>query len=59
MHSVLFANTMRGLGLDDQYGPYLDRLPGITLATVNLMSWLRGCIAECEEDFWDIWLPSR
>jgi hypothetical protein len=40
MHSVLFANTMRGLGLDDQYGAYLDRLPGVTLATVNLMSWL-------------------
>ena len=39
MHSVLFANTMRGLGLDDRYGAYLDRLPGITLATVNLMSW--------------------
>jgi hypothetical protein len=39
MHAVLFANTMRGLGLDDRYGAYLDRLPGITLATVNLMSW--------------------
>ncbi len=39
MHSVLFANTMRGLGLDDRYGAYLERLPGITLATVNLMSW--------------------
>ncbi len=50
MHSVLFANTMRGLGLDDRYGAYLDRLPGITLATVNLMSWcglhryLRGAL---------------
>jgi hypothetical protein len=39
MHSVLFANTMRGLGLEDRYGAYLDHLPGITLATVNLMSW--------------------
>ena len=39
MHAVLFAHTMRGLGLDDRYGAYLDRLPGITLATVNLMSW--------------------
>jgi hypothetical protein len=39
MHSVLFANTMRGLGLDARYGAYLPHLPGITLATVNLMSW--------------------
>ncbi len=39
MHSTLFANTMRTLGLDDTYGAYLAILPGITLATVNLMSW--------------------
>jgi CDGSH-type Zn-finger protein len=51
MHSVLFANTMRGLGLDARYGAYLDVLPGVTLATVNLMSLfglhrrLRGAIA--------------
>jgi Iron-containing redox enzyme len=38
MHSVLFAQTMAGLGLDPAYGAYLDRLPGLTLATVNLMS---------------------
>jgi hypothetical protein len=38
MHAVLFANTMRGLGLDDRYGAYVDWLPGVTLATVNLMS---------------------
>jgi hypothetical protein len=50
MHSVLFANTMRALGLDASYGHYLDRLPGITLATVNLMSYfglhrrLRGAL---------------
>ena len=50
MHSALFANTMRGLGLDDRYGAYLDRLPGVTLATVNLVSWfglhrrLRGAL---------------
>jgi hypothetical protein len=50
MHSTLFANTMRGLGLDPAYGAYLDLLPGITLATVNLMSWfglhrrLRGAL---------------
>ncbi|MDQ4125452.1 MAG: iron-containing redox enzyme family protein [Actinomycetota bacterium] len=38
MHAALFAQTMRALGLDDTYGAYLSRLPGITLATVNLMS---------------------
>ncbi len=38
MHSTLFATTMRGLGLDDAEGAYLDRLPGTTLATMNLMS---------------------
>jgi hypothetical protein len=51
MHSVLFANTMRGLGLNPDYGAYIALLPGITLATVNLMSWfglhrrLRGAVA--------------
>ena len=38
MHAVLFAQTMRALGLDDAYGAYLPRLPGIALANVNLMS---------------------
>lgn len=38
MHSVLFARTMEGLGLDPAYGHYLDRLPGVTLATVNLVT---------------------
>ncbi|MGE5527185.1 MAG: iron-containing redox enzyme family protein [Methanosarcina sp.] len=38
MHSVLFAQTMAGLGLDPTYGAYLAQLPGVTLATVNLMS---------------------
>ena len=38
MHSALFAQTMRALGLDDTYGAYVSRLPGITLANVNLMS---------------------
>ena len=38
MHSALFARTMRALGLDDTYGAYVGRLPGITLANVNLMS---------------------
>lgn len=38
MHSRLFAKTMRGLGLEDRENAYLDRVPGTTLATVNLMS---------------------
>ena len=38
MHSVLFAKTMAALGLDSSYGAYLEQLPGVTLATVNLMS---------------------
>src|SRR5579875_1234475 len=38
MHSTLFANTMRALGLDCAYGSYVGVLPGITLATVNLIS---------------------
>jgi hypothetical protein len=38
MHASLFADTMASLGLDTSYGAYLDRLPGTTLATVNLVS---------------------
>jgi hypothetical protein len=38
MHSRLFAQAMRALGLDDAYGAYLNRIPGTTLATVNLIS---------------------
>jgi hypothetical protein len=38
VHATLFARTMDALGLDSTYGAYLDRLPGTTLATVNLMS---------------------
>ncbi len=38
MHSALFAETMEGLGLDGSYGSYLDRWPGVTLATVNLVT---------------------
>jgi hypothetical protein len=50
MHAELFARSMRALGLDDTYGAYLELIPGITLATVNLMSLcglhrrLRGAI---------------
>ncbi|GHH69035.1 hypothetical protein GCM10017673_18850 [Streptosporangium violaceochromogenes] len=38
MHSELFRATMRGLGLDDTYGVYLDRVPATTLAIGNVMS---------------------
>lgn len=38
MHSALFAATMTALGLDPTYGAYLDQIPGVTLATVNLVS---------------------
>jgi hypothetical protein len=38
VHAELFAATMRALDLDPTYGAYLDRIPGVTLATVNLMS---------------------
>lgn len=38
IHAELFARAMRALGLDSEYGGYLDLIPGVTLATVNLMS---------------------
>jgi hypothetical protein len=38
MHSTLFANTMRELGLDPTPGAYVARLPAATLATVNLIT---------------------
>jgi hypothetical protein len=38
MHSHLFGNTMNALGLDASYGSYVEVLPGVTLATVNLVS---------------------
>src|SRR6201999_1788431 len=40
MHARPFARTLDALGLDSRYGAYLDRIPGVTLATVNLMSLL-------------------
>jgi hypothetical protein len=40
MHATLFAKSLAALGLDPAYGAYLDRIPGFTLATVNLMSLL-------------------
>ncbi|WP_037499794.1 iron-containing redox enzyme family protein [Solirubrobacter soli] len=50
IHAELFARAMEAVGLDSAYGAYLDRIPGVTLATVNLMSLfglhrrLRGAI---------------
>ena len=50
IHAQMFADTMGALGLDARYGAYLDHVPGVTLATVNLMSLcglhrrLRGAI---------------
>jgi Iron-containing redox enzyme len=38
IHSRLFADSMEALGLESAYGAYLDVIPGVTLATVNLMS---------------------
>jgi hypothetical protein len=38
MHASLFADTMTALDLDPTYGAYVDQLPGVTLATVNLVS---------------------
>lgn len=51
MHSELFEITMRGLGLSSEFGAYIESLPAITLASVNMMSFfglhrrLRGSIA--------------
>jgi hypothetical protein len=50
VHAELFARAMRAVGLDPTYGAYLELIPGVTLATVNLMSLfglhrrLRGAI---------------
>jgi hypothetical protein len=40
IHAQLFADAMEALGLDASYGAYVDHVPGVTLATVNLMSLL-------------------
>ena len=50
MHSELFRQTMKGLGLRDDFGAYVDRIPAVTLAAVNMISLfgmhrrLRGAI---------------
>ncbi|MDX6688897.1 MAG: hypothetical protein QOG15_354 [Solirubrobacteraceae bacterium] len=38
IHAQLFADAMDALGLDARYGAYVGLVPGVTLATVNLMS---------------------
>lgn len=38
VHATIFAKAMRGAGLDDTYGAYLDQVPAITLASHNMMS---------------------
>jgi hypothetical protein len=38
IHAELYALTMERLGLSASYHAYIDVLPGITLATVNLVS---------------------
>lgn len=51
MHSAIFAGTMRGLGLDDGYGAYLDSVPAVTIASFTMMTMfglnrrLRGALA--------------
>ncbi|WP_375475637.1 iron-containing redox enzyme family protein [uncultured Jatrophihabitans sp.] len=38
MHYELYRGLLRGLGLSDAYGAYVDAVPGITLAISNVMS---------------------
>jgi hypothetical protein len=51
IHSKLFADAMAAVGLNPAYGDYIDQIPAVTLATVNLMSmlglqrrWLGGIV---------------
>lgn len=50
VHATIFARTLRGVGLSDRYGFYVDAVPAITLAGFNTMSMfglnrrLRGAI---------------
>ncbi|UFU07917.1 iron-containing redox enzyme family protein [Ruania halotolerans] len=39
-HAAIFAQTVRGAGLSDRYGHYLDYVPAITLTAHNVMSML-------------------
>jgi hypothetical protein len=38
MHSELYRALLRGVGLSDAYGAYIEHVPGITLAVGNVMS---------------------
>ncbi|MCD2497016.1 iron-containing redox enzyme family protein [Microbacterium nymphoidis] len=38
VHAAIFAASMRGAGLDDTYGAYVDDVPAIILASHNMMS---------------------
>lgn len=38
VHQDLFRTTLRGVGLDDRYGAYIDSVPAKTLAVSNAMS---------------------
>ena len=50
IHARIFAKTMESLGLNSEYGAYIDDVPAETLASFNLMSMfglnrrLRGAI---------------
>lgn len=50
MHSELFKQTMKAMDLRDDFGAYIDSIPAITLAAVNMISLfglhrrLRGAI---------------
>jgi hypothetical protein len=50
LHATIFANALRGAGLDDRYGAYADHVPATVYASMNLMSLfglhrrLRGAI---------------
>ncbi|MFK3678053.1 iron-containing redox enzyme family protein [Microbacterium sp. NPDC090218] len=38
VHAALFARAMQAAGLDDTYGAYVEDLPALTLASLNMMS---------------------
>lgn len=38
VHAAIFARTVRGVGLDDTYGAYIDQVPAIVIANHNVMS---------------------
>lgn len=38
VHAAIFAKAMRGAGLDDCYGAYVNDVPALTLASQNMMS---------------------